>query len=508
MERKNANRSPALGSKIRDLLPSRLEEANEIDRRRAHFRAALQFEAFVVALLQGVTTKSTESEPKDIVVSRRGVFDFISPVAILELRAPIAFEIKFIREVNSREIVRNLLQSLEVVGLGARTIVLITNIDPGMGDREQIKRLGKEHGSALEFEWWGPDVLQTLVEQLGEDGASLVEALPVAGLGAALRSASRGVVRNWKEEQDKLIAGLRQAWKGDDLVFFLGAGISIDAGVPSWIDLVAQLYGKLIDKIAPDVMKGATPAGRQSGLETLLRLQNNSPLMNARTLRRGLKNEFNGMLQHTLYKSASWKKSDQINELASLCDPPRGRVGVQAVITYNFDDLLEQSLSALKVNHVSIYSDNARATAQSLPIYHVHGFIPHSVEIPTGQTLIFSEEGYHSAYNNPYTWSNIVQIGHLTQHTCVFVGISMTDPNLRRLLEVSSSAEESSPRHVAFMRRADLSGEGVESPQVGEAVLAIHHEAWETTLKEFGVQILWFNEFSEIPGFLGKIRME
>ncbi len=51
---------------------------------------------------------------------------------------------------------------------------------------------------------------------------------------------------------------------------------------------------------------------------------------------------------------------------------------------------------------------------------------------------MFSEDSYHSQFIEPFSWSNLIQLNKLNQNTCLLIGLSLTDPNLRRLLDVSS----------------------------------------------------------------------
>ena len=63
--------------------------------------------------------------------------------------------------------------------------------------------------------------------------------------------------------------------------------------------------------------------------------------------------------------------------------------------------------------------------------------------------LILSEEEYHEESFHPFSWGNIAQIKHMTSSCCVFIGASMIDPNMRRLLRGSKPTSICS--HFAFL---------------------------------------------------------
>lgn len=44
--------------------------------------------------------------------------------------------------------------------------------------------------------------------------------------------------------------------------------------------------------------------------------------------------------------------------------------------------------------------------------------------------------------------------GHILKNTCLFIGCSLSDLNLRRLLDVAARSGES-PRHFAFLKREE-----------------------------------------------------
>jgi len=89
----------------------------------------------------------------------------------------------------------------------------------------------------------------------------------------------------------------------------------------------------------------------------------------------------------------------------------------------------------------------------------------------------------------------------------------LTDPNLRRLLEISAKSLER-PKHFAFMRRLSeekfLKEERGKTLKISREVLSRflerHHSLNEELLKELGVNVIWYESYYEIPEILDSIR--
>ena len=66
----------------------------------------------------------------------------------------------------------------------------------------------------------------------------------------------------------------------------------------------------------------------------------------------------------------------------------------------------------------------------------------------------------------PYNWANITQLNYMINNTCVFIGLSMTDPNMRRLLEIAAQKRtdiKDTCRHYAIMPRLTLASSNESS---------------------------------------------
>ena len=216
-------------------------------------------------------------------------------------------------------------------------------------------------------------------------------------------------------------------------------------------------------------------------------------------------------VKDALYSSQR-TSSPLIESITNLCIPKRSGAKVKSIITYNFDDLIEESLSKVKLEYKTIYRDEEQHDSDELPIYHVHGFIPGRESFDREASLVFSEEAYHKVYSEPYHWSNLVQLATLRENNCLMIGLSLSDPNLRRLLEIAAQKQSKNCRHYAFIQR--LSNDSLiddsSCVKINEAsvnkILQTHHIIQEKMMESLGTRVIWFEDYSEIPVLLDEIR--
>ncbi|WP_347070179.1 SIR2 family protein [Flavobacterium sp. WV_118_3] len=374
---------------------------------------------------------------------------------------------------------------------------------------------------------WGPEELNKIVTKHKKEANKIANNL----FALRLENIVSGEVRNWEDEREERIELLIDVYKKRQFSAFLGAGVSSSAGMPDWNTLLNSLFVSYLAK----EFKHSEAINDNDIKQIVHRLNyvdEPSALMAARYLRKGLTKEqsesqaFINTISDNLYKLRDSKKdisSKLIKAITNLCMPTQTGARVKSVITYNFDDLLERELETKAIRHHSIYKENELSDPDELPIYHVHGFLPEDKSKYTGLeeiTLVFSEEGYHQIYSDAYHWSNLVQLYNLRENSCLMIGLSLTDPNLRRLLEISARNSER-PRHFAFMKRLTIEEfcyekekNGTEKKQVinnkkaAEQFLNGHHKLNEELMKELGVLIIWYTSYDDIPTILTKVNNE
>lgn len=364
---------------------------------------------------------------------------------------------------------------------------------------------------------WGIDEIQKIADKY----PTKVDDVLNSKILSRFSHISKNSSSDWKSARTNTVEEISKNYNSGQFSLFLGAGVSSSAGLPDWDTLLNSLFVSMLitaeterDKIKENTLR--------SIVNRLREIDGPSSIALARYLRKGItgssaQEKFNEELTRTLYELRDNSvdiSSLLIKEIANLCVPSRLGAKVKSVITYNFDDLFERELKSKVLNHKSIYEEMDLPSSEELPIYHVHGFLPENrKEYPSidKSTLVFSEEGYHKIYNESYHWSNLIQLNNLKENSCLMIGLSLTDPNLRRLLEIARKSTEKA-KHFAFMRRVDenkfIEGNNdlVNGKKEVKKFLENHHGLNEQVMQELGVNIIWFEDFDEIPEIIKQIK--
>lgn len=222
-----------------------------------------------------------------------------------------------------------------------------------------------------------------------------------------------------------IINELSQCYHNRDLVLFTGAGVSKGCGLPNWNELQTEMLKVIINKYSKLGENNEWKKTRSQHVEDYFK--SISPLVKGRYLKRKLGKGYLKTLRSLLYKKLP-NPSPTLHAVSKLAD-------IRAVCTYNYDDLLETQPNPSRT--FCPVAEPLDVPNNQIPVYHVHGFIPlysYSNSTSSGD-VIFSEEDYHRLYNDACNWSNFVQLTVLRKYSALLVGMSLSDPNLRRLLD-------------------------------------------------------------------------
>jgi hypothetical protein len=237
------------------------------------------------------------------------------------------------------------------------------------------------------------------------------------------------------------ITDLADAIRARNAILFVGAGVSMSVGLPSWDSLIEYMEHEL--NIAPEMV-----VRRQRGYRTLAEYYR---------LKVGSLGPLRSWMDRNWMVSSQTVRDSELHKLIVELDFP-------SIYTTNYDRNLELAFEV----HSKPYSKiaNARDIAQAndaiTQIIKFHG------DFDDDASLVLTETDYFDrlAFDSPL---DVKFRADALGKTVLFIGYSLSDMNIRLLLHrlwqtwSRSGCEDARPRSYVFMPRRN---------QVEEAVLA------------------------------------
>ena len=326
-------------------------------------------------------------------------------------------------------------------------------------------------------------------------------------------SSSRKQMEKWNNINKKLLETISQI-ESNKLILNIGAGISQSAGLPGWDELLKNLMIKAIGESKKYINKNLVESLEDGELEyyanRIHHQEKNSPLIEAQLIKFTLFPRFRQEIDN-FFAKRNQKYSNLIKSIVNFCN----FYELTEVITYNFDDLMEKMF---KKSVWSIYNNKTYTQkSDEMNIYHVHGYLPEAAS-----EIILSEWEYYRLLQDNSFWANDIQETHYTNSHCLLIGLSIKDPNLRRIM-FNSQLERIgkyiiwSPfrPHFAFIKKTSLDefftargkSDYMAKTEATEKVLTLYHALKQLTYLQLGVNVIWVTEYDEIPAIInGLIR--
>ena len=249
------------------------------------------------------------------------------------------------------------------------------------------------------------------------------------------------------------------------ITLFCGAGIS---NCPNWEELLCNVINE-----KPDYLK-----------DEIYEFKKLSPQVQAEYLQVLMKDDFYSSIRNLLYSYIINKSSEKTRKAVSdFCENSKN---LESVITTNFDLLLEESLQN---KLITISKSIGKNVESKISVYHVHGIIKREGE---SFDIVFDEDSYNKIYASPYDWANIIQLEKFINNTCIFIGTSLTDTNVRRLIEYASKINPNKKLDLIQIKKKNTTNNFVD-------------RVYEMHLNSIGVQVVWINSYDEIAEILDYI---
>lgn len=275
------------------------------------------------------------------------------------------------------------------------------------------------------------DLIRVVLESAEQAAAShLVDIVIVvrsaSQMGLAQRIRRENQQRRWCElssEVKQTAEGLAADCLSGNVVPFLGAGISISAGAPSWPALVSQLTDKVADRLTESEQASLAAKGALDQAEILKNLYP-SP------------EEFNTAVAELVNKT-----------LYGLAPTLIANLPLDQAITLNYDELFEIASYDAEYECAVIPGDENSAASRWL--LKMHG------KVSDASTIVLTRSDYLGFDANRNVLAALVKASLVTKRL-VFIGFGLGDDHFHQILhDVREVSPESIARRAIALTLAD-----------------------------------------------------
>lgn len=295
---------------------------------------------------------------------------------------------------------------------------------------------------------------------------------------------------DFEKYKNNLIEKLVNTEMANNLALVLGAGVSCSEGALSWNDMVKNFEKILVNKLK---------------IKSVLDKIGDTNLIATQLYKELLpKESYHKTIYNSIYNNYSkpQKNSDTLLENISILISKLREARNFRVMTYNYDNYVEQYLKIYNIKYNVIF-DVSDTQNINLPIYHVHGYLPmvknkcefksdkndeFKHQIKYLSSIKLTEDDYNILYNDAYSWQIGVQLSFFRENRCLFIGCSLKDPNIRRLLRM---AEKQQKRHFAIINKGDMEKENL--------VIATNH------FYKMGIYVIWISNHDDCKNIVKRL---
>lgn len=316
---------------------------------------------------------------------------------------------------------------------------------------------------------------------------------------------------------------LKKRYEKNGLVLALGAGVSVGCKLPTWKELLKRLAARSFGEEGESLCQQLIDSGYTfPAIASILEAKSHSVSDFSELIRKELYRNFpffpNGMAEHREEFIQFVKENNPtLRAVASFCTRWNDQKGtytanpfVHAIVNFNLDAVLQTYVRARYRSRFlrTIERPSAGSKQRRMNVYHMHGYFRfdkryfRNPKKEAPDLRVFTEQEYFDFFNRPNSLFNYTFLYLLREWSCLFIGMSMKDDNIRRLLHYSKTeriqshtregrseeeAERKSIRHFAILPKSSDQIDGLT----------------ETSLERLGTRVIWVKDFKEeIPELL------
>lgn len=267
---------------------------------------------------------------------------------------------------------------------------------------------------------------------------------------------------------------LKAAYRGDSCAILVGAGASVGAGLPTWGGFLNQMIEKSVDH--------AVISDDKANEYRLLTADPAKYLMAAAGLKEDMSSYFDEFIDEVFVAPAP--------NPTDLHRAITGADRLQFVLTTNYDMLLELAYREAGRHGVLVctFTDageiHRRLSKREFFILKAHGDAAR-----VGNGIVLTELDYRSIIHRHRAYQSLLS-AMFTMFTIVFVGVSMSDPEIKILLSQIGDAysESAGPSHFALMAEED--------------VTSVEKQQWLRNMKVQIIPVSKADNYKEVTEFI------
>jgi hypothetical protein len=297
------------------------------------------------------------------------------------------------------------------------------------------------------------------------------------------------------------LSELKDAYQKGRLTIVVGAGSSAQSGLPTWNGVLKELLAQYVqENFAANPFNFFIDDIRDFLSD---QLGGQSPIVFAQYIKSQLsEDKYIDLVYKSLYGSL------QSNPSPGPIAQAIARLGgkINSVITFNYDELIEDAFQKNKFTATSVWNPSDLSSFNGIPVYHPHGFLPFNRIKGVKYWIVFSEDEYHSQYLTSLGWNNVTIASALLKDTCLFVSTTITDPNLRRIIDCIHR-EAPNKKNYFVWSRPEPSIKGMEA-----MLNDVYEKIFKSSFECLGLFPVWFfhhpntiDEWSDIPELIDEI---
>lgn len=309
------------------------------------------------------------------------------------------------------------------------------------------------------------------------------------------------------------------------VAFFVGAGTSKEIGLPSWAEMVDSLLQvvarnsnqfrmlheqRRVEGVAEPLI--VYELAEQASAYSRWTVATHGLLGAAAVVKAWLTpSDYRAAIEQCLYQPVRdglvpFEPGPTCLEIAATWESAGG--DNITVVTTNYDLLLERALETIGVDPSRIASLVTPGSGDSseFTVYHIHGIVPDpgACGVPASVELVLAEDEYFAPNDAAAQARREFCESVLASNPSLFLGTSLTDPNLLSYLYRSATLRNSDPpRHYTLAIKQGDQPPGIEADAT---VLATGRATAANRLQRMNVLALQADFFCQNAQFLSELR--